>query len=107
MNKTPLSYRTNRVIGGDAPSAYLARLPKQGGAPEAEIDRHLRSHLIDPEALRSDDFDGFIAQRQEAIPSLIEKATGRPIHRGTAVDEPTEDVLDDEETEAVHLDVAE
>jgi hypothetical protein len=29
INKTPLSYRTNRIIGGDTPSAYLAAL--EGG----------------------------------------------------------------------------
>ena len=28
INKTPLSYRTNRIIGGSAPSEYLARLQK-------------------------------------------------------------------------------
>ena len=28
INKTPLSYRTNRIIGGAAPSAYLAKLAR-------------------------------------------------------------------------------
>jgi hypothetical protein len=63
INKTPLSSKTNRIVGGDAPSVYLARLPKQGAASDAAIDTHLESHLIDPLLLRSDDFDGFVGRR--------------------------------------------
>jgi hypothetical protein len=66
INKTPLSYRTNRIIGGDAPSQYLARLPGQGGASHAEIDDHLWSHLIEPRQLRADDFTAFVAARRVA-----------------------------------------
>jgi hypothetical protein len=55
INKTPLAYRTNRIIGGVAPSAYLAKMEAGGTeAPAidpAVLDRHLRSHLIDPALL--------------------------------------------------------
>jgi hypothetical protein len=38
INKTPLSYRTNRIIGGVAPSEYLAKLEK-GNETTPSIDR--------------------------------------------------------------------
>src|SRR5262249_15915998 len=49
INKTPLSYRTNRIIGGDAPSKYLAKL-ETGDKTTPAIDRatldgYLSSHL--------------------------------------------------------------
>lgn len=97
INKTPLSYRTNRIIGGDAPSSYLARLPKQGGGSADEIDQHLRSHLIDPKLLRADDFKAFIEHRREALLALIEKAMGKSIYRGSQKDEPVEDLIDEDE----------
>lgn len=96
INKTPLSSKTNRIVGGDAPSGYLARLPKQGAASDAAIDTHLESHLIDPQLLRADDFDGFVGRRQEALLGLIEAATGKAIYRGAATDEPVEDMIEDE-----------
>ena len=40
VNKTPLSYRTNRRIGGDAPSEYLARLGKGLQEPYASSGGH-------------------------------------------------------------------
>jgi len=97
VNKTPLSSQTNRIVGGDAPSQYLGKLPHQGGASDAEVDRHLQSHLIDLKLLRADDFDAFIAHRREALLALIEKAIGKSVYRGTATDEPVEDTLADEE----------
>ena len=44
INKTPLSYRTNRIIGGVAPSDYLAKLQSwQPGKPanRRRSTRHL------------------------------------------------------------------
>jgi len=100
VNKTPLSYRTNRVIGGDAPSRYLARLPEKGGAADTDIDSYLASHLIDPALLRQDSFDEFFARRREALLLLIEKATGKPAYREALPEEPLEEIIpyeDDEE----------
>ena len=52
INKTQLSYRTNRMIGGVAPSEYLAKLEKGNETTPAieheRLDGHLSSHLIDP-----------------------------------------------------------
>lgn len=100
INKTPLSFRTNRIIGGIAPSAYLAKLEKGDKvsppiAP-AQLDAYLRSHLIDPVLLRRDDFPGFISDRQQRLLTLIERAMGKPIYRGD-IPEEGEDVEDDED----------
>src|SRR5437867_10572291 len=75
INKTPLSYRTNRMIGGSAPSEYLAKL-EAGNATTPPIarerlDGYLRSHLIDPQLLRVDQFDAFMAQMQTRLSSLL------------------------------------
>lgn len=99
INKTPLSYKTNRAIGGDAPSQYLSNLSAHGGVSDAAIDDHLRSHLIDPQTLRNNDFDGFISLRREALLTLIERAMGKIAYRGELTDEPEgEIVLDEAET---------
>jgi hypothetical protein len=91
INKTPLSFRTNRIIGGVAPSDYLAKLEKgDKQTPAIEQDRlnaYLRSHLIDPEILRSDDFELFMADRQKRLLGMIEQATGKVAYVGPEQEE--------------------
>jgi len=82
-NKTPLAARTNRIIGGAAPSEYLARI-ERGGAKEEPIapdllDVHLRSHCVDPALLRTDAFADFMADREKRLLALIATATGHRI----------------------------
>jgi hypothetical protein len=48
------------------------------------MDALLRTHAIDPEALRTDDFDAFFEARMEAIVGLIEAATRKPVQRDLA-----------------------
>lgn len=79
VNKTPLSYKTNRAIGGRAPSIYLQTVEKQAKIDSAHLDHILGTHLIDPLALRSDDFMGFFEKRRLAILRRIEEAMGKPI----------------------------
>jgi hypothetical protein len=104
INKTPLSYRTNRIIGGAGPSIYLSRL--EGGSAAAlpiapdKLDGFLRSNLIDPAKLRSDDFDGFMRDRKERLLDLIERATGRPVYRGEEQEEGEIAESDDDALEA-------
>lgn len=81
INKTPLSAKTNRMIGKKAPSDYLERIQKKAEISEERMDEILDSHLIYPDALRSDDFDTFFQFRQEALLSRIERAIGKPIAR--------------------------
>ncbi len=96
INKSPLTATTNRILGGDAPSRYLARLESGGSAASvsrASLDAHLRSHLIEPTLLRSDDFAAFMAAREQSLLALIEAATGQSAYRGYAKDEVEADVL--------------
>jgi hypothetical protein len=91
INKTPLSYRTNRMIGGVAPSVYIARLEKGNATtpsinPE-KLDSYLASHLIDPALLRTDNFDAFMTDRQKNLLALIEHAMGKAAYTGAAVEE--------------------
>ncbi|MGI6150085.1 MAG: DUF262 domain-containing protein [Firmicutes bacterium] len=81
INKTPLSSRTNRIVGGDAPSMYLMRLRKHAGLGDEEFSMILRSHMINPAYLYSDDFDGFFNDRKERILQRIEGAMGKRIAR--------------------------
>lgn len=47
-----------------------------GTSPE-KLDDMLRSHAIEPEFLRQDDFEGFFAARTRALMELIGKAMGK------------------------------
>ncbi|MBZ0073157.1 MAG: DUF262 domain-containing protein [Gammaproteobacteria bacterium] len=91
INKTPLSFRTNRIIGGVAPSAYLAKLEKGDvqtpTIDRARLDAYLRSHLIDPDMLRSDDFETFMGDRQRQLLALIAQATGKAAYTGDVPEE--------------------
>lgn len=104
INKTPLSYRTNRIIGGDAPSLYLARLERgndQTPAIEpARLDGYLRTHLIDPTLLRTDAFDAFMADRQARLLRLIEEAMGKRSYQGDVAEEGVDAEQDEDEMEA-------
>lgn len=104
INKTPLSFRTNRIIGGVAPSEYLAKLEKgDKQTPAIERDRlnvYLRSHLIDPEIIRSDDFETFMADRQKRLLGLIEMATGKAVYAGEAQEEGVDVDVDADTVEA-------
>ncbi len=109
INKTPLSYRTNRIIGGVAPSEYIAKLEKGNDTtPPISSDRldvYLKSHLIHPSLLRGDSFDAFMEDRQKQILALIEQATGKPAYLGN-VQEEGEDVEADEDTVEAELTMA-
>jgi len=104
INKTPLSYRTNRIIGGAAPSAYLAKLEAGGSEASAvdpiRLDGFLASHLIDPTLLRADDFLAFMDARQKSLLSLIEQAMGKPSLTSTLSDGDYSNELDEDEEEA-------
>ncbi len=109
INKTPLSFRTNRIIGGVAPSDYLTRLERGDTATpaieSAKLDGFLRSHLIDPEALRQNRFDAVMADRQKRLLRLIEQATGKPAYAGEVADE-GEDLLGDEDSAEAEMTIA-
>lgn len=79
VNKTPVSYSTNREIGGIAPSKYLARIENKGQVNHAVLNTYLESHWIDAGYCRADDFDHYFVERAKKILDAIEIATGKPI----------------------------
>jgi hypothetical protein len=76
VNKTPLSSKTNRSIGGNAPSVYLNYLEEEENIHTETLDEILETHLIDVDAMRSNDFDVFFEKRKEALYRKILKAMG-------------------------------
>ena len=81
INKTAISARTNRQIGGRAPSRYLPAVEKAAGIDATRMDEILTSHRIAPDTLRADRFWDFYAIRAEALLARIETATGKTITR--------------------------
>lgn len=82
LNKTPLSYKANRKIGGDPPSDYLKRIQNEPNVrlDDDSMDKLLRSHRIDPSLLRTDNFEQFIKDRNNKLCALIEKAMGKSVN---------------------------
>jgi hypothetical protein len=103
INKTPLAFKTNRIIGGVAPSEYIRKLQAGDKITPAiaagTLDEFFKSHLIDPALLRADDFAGFMADRQRQLLSLIERATGKAAYGGAVADEGIDLEGDDIEAE--------
>jgi len=79
VNKAPITARTNRLIGGNAPSKYLASIEKNHGVAPARLDDIVSTHQIDPSLLRADDFDAFICARAARLLDLVELATGKEV----------------------------
>jgi hypothetical protein len=79
VNKTPISYKANRMIGGVAPSEYLSKLQnnKQVQLSDEGMNELLLSHHIQPSALRADNFEAFYGARKSSLLSLITKAMGK------------------------------
>lgn len=107
INKTPLSFRTNRIIGGVAPSKYLGKLEagdkETPPIPAGRLDEYLSSHLIDPALLRADAFEEFMADRQRRLLRLIETATGKTAYAGEVAEEGSD--VEDEGLDSTSTDV--
>ena len=97
INKTAISYKANRKIGGKAPSVYLEQIESDKAVQldQTGMDAILRTHSIDPALLRADDFDGFFQTRKAALLVLIERAMGKEAVSTTEL--VTEDVPDEED----------
>ncbi len=79
LNKTPISYKANRKIGGVAPSEYLPKIQSehQVQLSDEEMDKVLSTHALSPDLLRADNFEDFIEDRRRRLLALIEKAMGK------------------------------
>lgn len=106
VNKTPISYKANRKIGGAAPSVYLAKLQadKLVGLDEAAMNALLHTHQVPAQHLRTDDFEAFYAARKASLLALIEQAMGKAslsqrdaAEAAEAEDESAEDAFAEEE----------
>ncbi|MHD0316270.1 GmrSD restriction endonuclease domain-containing protein [Fusobacterium sp. THCT1E2] len=79
VNKTPISYSTNREIGGVAPSIYLNKIEIKGQVAPDILDIYLQSHLLNVTYCRNDNFDKHIISRAKMLLDAIELATGKTI----------------------------
>ena len=79
VNKTPITYSTNREIGGVSPSKYLAKIETKGQVASSVLDGYLESHFLDVSCCRSDDFERFIVCRAKKLLDIIESATGKVV----------------------------
>lgn len=98
VNKTPISYKANRKIGGAAPSKYLAKLQAEElvALDSTAMDELLHTHQVPAQFLRADDFDGFYKARKALLLKLIEQAMGKApmINGALAANEEDEVVFD-------------
>jgi hypothetical protein len=99
LNKAAISARANRTIGGDAPSKYLPRLEERFEFARGDMDAILNSHLIDPSAIRSDDFEAFIQHRRRWLLERIGAAMGKDVVSGTDAESGQEVVEESEAAE--------
>lgn len=105
VNKTPISYKANRMIGGHAPSKYLNKLQehKQVQLDNAAMDVILTSHLIPPGAIRADDFHAFYASRKAALIALIERAMAKGVAGAVPSDSVNEGAFEDDESDVPQI----
>ena len=79
VNKTAISAATNRIIGGKAPSRYIAQISERAGAPETTIAARIEGHQIAFQHLAADDFASFFDSRRRSLLDLIGDAIGREV----------------------------
>lgn len=97
INKTPISYKANRMIGAKPPSKYLSAIQShsQVGLKDEAMDEILNTHRIDPLCLRSDAFDEFYDRRKESLLQIVERTMGKVVER-EMLSGPADDNEDDE-----------
>ncbi len=82
LNKTIISYKANRKIGGEAPSRYLQKIQQeeQVQLSDSEMDQILETHALSPMLLREDNFEAFLEDRRRRLVALIEKAMCKTVY---------------------------
>ena len=74
----PLTARTNRVIGGRAPSDYLERLANSAKVDRDTISKHVSTHLADAGVMAQGDFEPFFAAGRERSLTRSPQPPARP-----------------------------
>lgn len=87
VNKTPISYKANRMIGGKAPSEYLNKLQNHQSVQLSEQDMNdiLKTHLINTDKFRNDNFSEFYQDRKEKLCHMIEDVMGKSQINGESI----------------------
>lgn len=91
VNKTAIGARTNRTIGGDAPSDYVRVIERNADISPEHLDSLLAGHLVAPELLRRDAFEAFFEARKDRLCEVIAEAMGKAVQRDLESGVPTED----------------
>ncbi|MFC9541622.1 hypothetical protein ACFTQ7_17355 [Lysinibacillus sp. NPDC056959] len=79
MNKTPLFAKTNRGIGGSAPSKYSQKIIMDNRVTEKNLNNYLETHLISVEDFKNDNFEEYFIKRAKSLLKLISDAMDKPI----------------------------
>jgi len=89
INKTAISYKANRMIGGKAPSDYIKQLLSnpQAELTDVKLKKIMKTHCIDYDLLISNKFDKFYADRKATLLKMIEKVMGKKVVDGDGYNE--------------------
>ncbi len=99
INKTPISKKTNDIMGNRRPSDYLEKISvndfdevsskskkkklrkitAENFVAPADLEEYLNSHFISAENLYNDDFENFIANRTKKLLSAVAQVSGKKI----------------------------
>ncbi|MBW3806764.1 DUF262 domain-containing protein [Aeromonas jandaei] len=101
INKTAISYKANRMIGGKAPSSYLKSVQEHAQVQMGDdaMNDILESHFISPQSLREDDFEQFFALRQQSLLAIVAQAMGKQVDMTIAMSDGNEEDTDNEDLE--------
>ncbi|AZA13387.1 DUF262 domain-containing protein [Corynebacterium choanae] len=77
LNRTPMSAKTDTLIGETAPQRYLPRLQGKSLLDDAEFDEVLSGHLLDPKLLFAQDAQAFFIDRRKRLLKMVQEAMGR------------------------------
>jgi hypothetical protein len=96
LNKTPLSARTNRVIGGKAPSIYITALAEIVGGDLGIVLNAITSHRVDSNNLLQNDFDSHMEFRAIELLFQVNTAMGKTTLEGSITYVADDDDLQDD-----------
>ena len=96
INKTPLTARTNRSIGGVAPSDYISKIiESEKVSSKNALINNMNSHALDFKYLNDNDYYEFYSDRQNRLIKLIESALGKQVQISEKLD--SENYLDSDD----------
>lgn len=101
INKTAISYKANRMIGGKAPSSYLKSVQDHAQVQMGDdaMNTILESHFIAPQSMREDNFEQFFTQRQQSLLAIVAQAMGKQAEMVVAMPDDDEEDTDNEDFE--------